>query len=115
MSITLGQLADRFAKASQQLPGVMSKEVRTLGQVGVGYMKSEIQNVHAVDTGTMLNSVTMEQAGKDAVLIGPTVKYAPYVALGTSRMAARPFHIYAARRLEADIKQGDILREIGLA
>lgn len=115
MSITMGQLATRFAKAGQQLPGAMSKELRTLGQVGVGYVKQEIQAAHAVDTGTMLNSTTMEAVSKDSILIGPTVKYAPYVALGTSRMPARPFHITAARRLQADIKQGDILREIGLA
>jgi len=62
----------------------------------------------------MLNSTTAEVTAKEA-LIGPTVDYAVYVALGTSRMAARPFHIHAAKRLQADIKQGDILREIGLA
>jgi HK97 gp10 family phage protein len=115
MSITLGQLADRFAKAAQNLPGVTDKRVEALAQVGVGYMKQEIQAVHAVDTGTMLNSVTSEKAGQGSYLIGPTVKYAPYVALGTSRMPARPFHITAARRLQADVAKGDILKELGLA
>lgn len=114
MSITLGQLATRFAQAATALPKVTDQQLRTLGQVGIGYMKEEIQKAHAVDTGTMLNSVTAEQEGK-AVFIGPTVKYAPYVALGTSRMAARPFHIYAAKRLQGAINQGDILRDIGLA
>ncbi|QKN87773.1 minor capsid protein [Microbacterium phage Nebulous] len=113
MSITLGQLAARFQNAASELPQATDQQLRTLGQVGVGYMKQEIQRVHAVDTGTMLNSVTMEVLPK-AVLIGPTVKYAPYVALGTSRMAARPFHLYAAKRLQGAINQGDILREIGL-
>lgn len=114
MSITLGQLASRFMQAGQKLPQATEQQLRTLGQVGVGYMKQEIQNVHAVDTGTMLNSTTMEMLGKNTILIGPTVKYAPYVALGTSRMAARPFHIYAAKRLQGAINQGDILRDIGL-
>ena len=114
MSITLGQLAARFAQASTALPKATDKQLRTLGQVGVGYMKEEIQAAHAVDTGTMLNSTTMEQVGK-SVLIGPTVKYAPYVALGTSRMPARPFHLRAAKRLQGAINQGNILREIGLA
>ncbi|AXQ52876.1 hypothetical protein SEA_NEFERTHENA_12 [Microbacterium phage Neferthena] len=113
MSITLGQLAARFQNAAQELPDATDKGLRTLAAVGEGYMKQEIQRVHAVDTGTMLNSVTTEKAGKD-YFIGPTVKYAPYVALGTSRMAARPFHLYAAKRLQGAINQGDILREIGL-
>lgn len=115
MSISLGQLADRFAKASGKVQTVTDQQLRSLAQVGVGYMKQEIQKAHAVDTGAMLNSVTEEKAGKGEYLIGPTVKYAPYVALGTSRMAARPFHIYAAKRLQADIKRGDILRDLGLA
>lgn len=113
MSITLGQLADRFVKASQQVKPVTDVQIRTLAQVGVGYMKQEIQAVHAVDTGTMLNSVTAEINGSSA-LIGPTVLYAPYVALGTSRMPARPFHITAARRLQGAINQGDLARDLGL-
>lgn len=114
MSISLGQLAERFAKASERVQPVTDQQLRTLAQVGVGFMKQAIQNVHAVDTGTMLNSTTAEQSGKNAFLIGPTVRYAPYVALGTSRVAARPFHIHAAKKLQAAIKQGDILKDLGL-
>ncbi|QIN93836.1 minor tail protein [Microbacterium phage Alakazam] len=114
MSIDLATLSARFHQAATALPRATDEQLRTLAKVGEGYMKQEIQRVHAVDTGTMLNSVTTESAGKNAYLIGPTVKYAPYVALGTSRMAARPFHVYAAKRLQGAINQGDILREIGL-
>ena len=114
MSITMSELASRFAAASTKVGPATDAKVRTLAQVGVGYMKQEIQAVHAVDTGTMLNSTTAEQVGDKAYLIGPTVDYAAYVALGTSRMEARPFHLRAAKRLEADIKQGDILKDIGL-
>ena len=97
MSITMSQLASRFAAAFKQTPG--SKELAALAQVGVGLVKKEIQNYHAVDTGTMLNSTTSETAGKDTYLIGPTVDYAVHVAEGTSRMAARPFHKTAATKL----------------
>ncbi len=114
MSITLGQLATRFAQAAGALPKVTDQQLRSLAAVGEGYMKEEIQRAHAVDTGTMLNSTTTEKSGKD-YLIGPTVKYAPYVALGTSRMPARPFHLRAAKRLQGAISQGNILRDIGLA
>ncbi|QDF15975.1 hypothetical protein H3N89_gp10 [Microbacterium phage MonChoix] len=103
MSITMGQLASRYAKASGKPIG--SDELRRLAQVGVGIMKKEIQAVHAVDTGTMLNSTTAETAGKDTYLIGPTVNYAAYVALGTSRVRARPFHTRAAKILRSQVSE----------
>lgn len=102
MSITMGQLATRFLVAAEKTGQVPDVKLRTLVAIGVGYVKEEIQAAHAVDTGTMLNSTTSELVGKSQYLIGPTVGYAPYVALGTSRMPARPFHIKAARRLQKD-------------
>lgn len=50
----------------------------------------------AVDTGAMRASVstTFEgdgRSGSMAAEIGPTVEYAPFVELGTSRMAPQPF------------------------
>ena len=113
MSITMGQLATRYADAAQKVGPVTDKSLRTLAQIGVGYVKQEIQAVHAVDTGTMLNSTTAEKSGK-AYLIGPTVHYAVFVALGTSRMAARPFHVRAARRLSADLDDIISAGELGL-
>jgi len=112
--MTMGQLATKLARAASTMPSVLDTKLRTLVQVGVGYTKQEIQAAHAVDTGTMLNSTTSEAAGKLAYLIGPTVTYAPYVALGTSRMAARPFHIAAARRLQADAKDFITAGDLGL-
>lgn len=113
MAMTLGQLAQKFSQAASKVPTVRNQKLRLIGQMGVGVMKGEIQNFHAVDTGTMLNSTTMEMSG-DSVLIGPTVSYAPYVALGTSRMPARPFHITAARKLAAQLKDPITARELGL-
>lgn len=114
MSITLGQLASRFANAAQLLPGVTDKKVEALAKVGEGFMKEEIQAVHAVDTGQLLNSTTVEKVSPKSYLVGPTVKYAPYVALGTSRMVGRPFHLRAARRLQGAVNQGNLLRDLGL-
>lgn len=102
MSITMGQLASNLLLSAGRMNPVMDAKLRTLAQLGVGHMKSEIQAVHAVDTGTMLNSTQAERQGT-SYLIGPSVNYAPYVALGTSRMPARPFHISAASKLQRDI------------
>lgn len=114
MSINLGQLGARFEMAADKLGIETDKALERFSQIGVGYVKDEIQNMHAVDTGTMLNSTQAEKQGKDTYLVGPTVTYAPYVALGTSRMEARPFHIVAARRLEADIKEFIDPKDLGL-
>lgn len=114
MSITMGQLASRFVLAASKVDPISDQKLRTLVQVGVGYVKSEIQNMHAVDTGTMLNSTQAERATKSSYLIGPTVLYAPYVALGTSRMPARPFHIVAARKLSKDAKDMLSSGDLGL-
>lgn len=99
MSITISELASRYASASGKVEQEASKELRAMAQVGTGLVKKAIQDVHAVDTSTMLNSTTAEQAGPNTYLIGPTVPYAAYVALGTSQVAARPFHETAATEL----------------
>jgi len=115
MSINMGQLAHRLTVAADNVDKVSDKKLDTLAQVAVGYMKDEIQGMHAVDTGTMLNSTQAEKVSSTEYLVGPTVVYAPYVALGTSRMEARPFHIAAARRLEKDIKSDFIsAKDLGL-
>jgi hypothetical protein len=99
MSVTMGQLAKRYADAAGKVAPVSEQKLNTLAQVAVGLVKGEIQSFHAVDTGTMLNSTVAERSNSTTYLVGPTVHYAPYVALGTSRMPARPFHITAARKL----------------
>ena len=103
MSITIGQLASRYLVASRKVKPEATRELKAMAQVGVGLVKKEIQNVHAVDTGTMLNSTEASVAGPNTYLIGPTVQYAAFVALGTSRVAARPFHITAAQALNKQV------------
>lgn len=47
-----------------------------------------------VDTGRLRSSITNEigqDGGGLVALIGTNVEYAPYVELGTSKMAAQPF------------------------
>ena len=115
MSITMGQLASRYNQAATKVPTITSKQIKQFSQVGVGLVKKSIQEYHAVDTGTMLNSTTAESVGKDSYLIGPTVQYATYVALGTSRVAARPFHTRAANQLAKQLDSfGVNAKELGL-
>lgn len=115
MSITMGQLSSRFAEAASKVPEVGADTVETVAQMGVGLVKREIQGMHAVDTGTMLNSTEAERVRPTTYLVGPTVDYAAYVALGTSRMPARPFHVEAAKKLSAQVgKIGLDAEKLGL-
>lgn len=114
--LTMGQLAALVAAAARKVDPEANVKLRTASQIGVGLMKREIQRMHAVDTSTMLNSTSAESMGKDTILIGPTVYYAVYVALGTSRLTARPFHVTSATQLRAQLPQifGSYVEDLGL-
>lgn len=115
MSLTMSELASKFTAASSKVKPTSEAQLKTLGNVGVGIVKREIQKIHAVDTGTMLNSTTSERVSPTEMLIGPTVHYAAYVALGTSRMAARPFHVSAAQVLNSQAESlGFTPEDLGL-
>lgn len=101
----MSQLASQFAHAATTVPTVAEQQVAKLAQLCVGHMKRAIRDYDAIDTGAMRNSVTAEKQSAYTYLIGPSVDYAVYVALGTSKMAARPFHLAAAKSLEPDIHQ----------
>lgn len=102
--ITMQQLYSLCSSAADKVSPTARRELRRLAIVGQGLMKSTIQQMHAVDTGTMLNSTTVSYSG-DTALIGPTVSYAVYVAQGTSRMRARPFHEVSARKLAQRVSE----------
>lgn len=70
------------------------------GEAAEGFAKEEIskkvydtpESPYYKRTGRLRNSITYETSESEhAVYIGSNVEYAPYVELGTSRMAARPF------------------------
>lgn len=62
--------------------------LRAIGMTAERHAKKDAP----VDTGRLRNSIAHEVVDSEAaVYIGTNVEYAPYVELGTSRMAARPF------------------------
>lgn len=82
------------------LPDAIEVALEAIGLTAEGYAKDECP----VDTGRLQNSITHEVEG-DAVFIGTNVEYAPYVELGTSRMAARPFLAPAAKNHGEEYKE----------
>lgn len=63
--------------------------VRALTMIGIK-AEGNAKKLCPVDTGRLRNSISWA-VRDDSVYIGTNVKYAPYVELGTSRMAERPY------------------------
>ena len=103
-NLTMAQMAALLQAEAKKINPQCDTQLKQISQMGVGIMKQEIQAMHAVDTGTMLNSTSAESVGKNTILIGPTVVYADFVANGTSRMAARPFHKTSAAKLNEQVQ-----------
>lgn len=97
---SMSELSVRLAVAADRVMPDAKRKLAAIAQASVGTMKQSIKDYHAIDTGTMRNSVTAEPSGDWTYLIGPTVDYAVYVALGTSKMAARPFHLATVKHIE---------------
>lgn len=115
MSISMEMLGQRYTAAGKKVDPLSTQDLGRFAEVGVGLVKQAIQDYHAVDTGTMLNSTTKQQLNRTTYLIGPTVDYAKYVGLGTSRMAARPFHVKAAKQLNREMRSyGFTPRKLGI-
>ena len=62
------------------------RALTTIGMLAEGYAKKACP----ADTGRLRNSISWAVLD-DSVYIGTNVEYAPYVELGTSKMAARPY------------------------
>ena len=104
MSMNMSGLARYLRKVGADVKPRVSTNLGRAAQYTVGVMKREIGNMHAVDTGNMRNSVTAHPLNKYTYFVGPTVGYSVYVAEGTSRMPARPFHRTTASIIRNRIK-----------
>ena len=64
------------------------RALELIGMAAEGYAK----DLCPVDTGNLRNSIThVVDESNGAVYIGTNVEYAPYVELGTIKMAAQPY------------------------
>lgn len=77
---------DNSADVLVALENAVRLGLEATGMTAEGYAKEKAP----VDTGRLRNSVSHMSDG-EAVYIGTNVEYAPYVELGTVKMAARPF------------------------
>ena len=75
-------------------PDALSAEekarAKALEMIG-GKAETYAKRLCPVDTGRLRNSITHARLDKNTEVVGSNVDYAPYVELGTHKMAARAF------------------------
>lgn len=86
------------------MSGMQRAKARALEIIG-GKAESYAKKRCPVDTGRLRNSITHQRYDENTEVIGSNVEYAPYVELGTSRMAARPYLRPAAENHTAEYKR----------
>lgn len=103
VEIKMSNYSDLVKNATEE---EIQKALEAIGLLAEGYAKK----LCAVDTGRLRNSISHTVKG-DTAYIGTNVFYAPYVEMGTSKMAAQPFLRPAVTRHQKEYMQvaADIL------
>lgn len=83
-------ITDNTGIAKEELERRIPVILEALGIQAEGNAVDEITRMKAVDTGRLRGSISHAVDDHD-VYIGTNVEYAPYVELGTYKMAPRPF------------------------
>lgn len=82
------EIKDNSAEVLDELAAATLRALERIGMQAEGYAK----DLCPVDTGNLRNSISHKvDDAEQAVYIGTNVEYAPYVELGTVKMAAQPF------------------------
>jgi len=97
------RIDDHSGLCKEELEARIPVILEALGIEAEGNAVDEITQMKAVDTGRLRGSITHAVSGND-VYIGTNVEYAPYVELGTRKMAARPFLRNAITKYSEDYK-----------
>ena len=89
--------------AKEVKAGMARAKEKALEIIG-GKAESYAKKLCPVDTGRLRNSITHMQYDENTEVIGSNVEYAPYVCLGTHKMAPRPFLRPAAENHREEYK-----------
>lgn len=104
MKVTEVKLESHADEVLAELHDRVPVILEALGIEAEGNAVDEITSLGAVDTGRLRGSIS-HATDSDSAYIGTNVEYAPYVELGTYKMAARPFLRNAVTNYEDDYKR----------
>jgi len=80
-----------FTSHKAEVLSALDKAKATALEIIGGKAESYAKKLCPVDTGNLRNSITHERYDENTEVVGTNVEYAPYVCLGTHKMAPRPF------------------------
>lgn len=83
----LADLQEKKNRALEIIGGKAESYAKKKAPVGT----PESTGIPGYHGGTLRNSITHQQLDESTEIIGSNVDYAPFVELGTYKMAARPF------------------------
>ena len=95
---------DNSPEVLKALQNAIERALEAIGNSAVDHATDYITEQGAVDTGRLRNSIAHKE-DDEAVYLGTNVEYAPYVELGTSRMAPRPYLRPAAENHTEEYKR----------
>lgn len=104
MKVTEVKIESHIDEVLAELHDRVPVILEAIGIEAEGNAVTEITNLGAVDTGRLRGSISHAH-DDEAAYIGTNVEYAPYVELGTRRMAARPFLRNAVSNYTDDYKR----------
>lgn len=85
-------IEDNIPTIEDEVDEAVERALEMIGLQAEKYAKQALTNQGAVDTGRLRNSVTHQVIMLlEAVAVGTSVEYAPYIEFGTRKMSARPF------------------------
>ena len=99
------KITSHLPELKEELANRIPIILEALGQEAEGNAVDEITRLGAVDTGRLRGSISHKQNGVDKAYVGTNVEYAPYVELGTYKMAPRPFLKNAIQNYGSDYKR----------
>lgn len=79
-------------RALERLRGAERRRAQQDGlEAGARVVETYAKLAAPVDTGTLRNSIMLDEVTPERAILGPHVDYAEHVEFGTSRMAAQPY------------------------
>ena len=80
-----------FKSYKKQVQDAVQQATDRALEICGGKAETYAKRLCPVDTGNLRNSITHQQYDDHTEIIGTNVEYAPFVCLGTVKMAPRPF------------------------
>lgn len=87
----VNQALDALQEKKNRVLEILGGKAETYAKKNAPVGTPESTGIPGYHGGTLRNSITHQQFDENTEVIGSNVEYAPFVELGTYKMAARPF------------------------